>query len=114
MATVPFDTNTDGTVLVGPVGAMQQIVVKGLDMTADGQATVSLKRGSAVVWKTYAMNDPAKLGGIVLNVDVNRDLGLTDLDGNQVPSGGELTIGLDTSASVAGSITYSVIGPSGP
>lgn len=113
MPTRPFDTNENGYVLVGPVGSRQQILVKGLDITAADQVVVSLKRGSATVWKTYAMNDAATLGGIVLNFDRDRDLGQFDTNGDQVPSGGSLTLSLDGAVAVAGSISYEVIGPTG-
>lgn len=113
MPTIPIDTNSSGFVVASP-GAKQVCVILGLDLTAADTVVVSLKAGSKTIWKTYAMSDPTVLGGIVLNIDENRDLGLFDTSGDPIPAGAQVTLVLDGAVAVAGSITFRISGPTFP
>lgn len=103
MPSVLVDTNTDGDTLV-PAADRQTILVKGINLTAAGQVVVTLKLGDTVIWKTYAMNDAAVKGGIVVPFAHDRDLGAGVV-------GEALKIGLSAAVAVAGTIDYVTISP---
>lgn len=101
MASLLVDTNTDGATLVAAPGSRQFIRVLSLNLTADGQVEVSLKSDTTVVWKTYAMDDPATKGGIVLPPRQVIDCA----------PGEALKLGLSGAVGVAGSLEYLILGP---
>lgn len=102
MPNLLVDTSTDGATLVAAPNSRQFIRVTGLNLTADGQVTVSLKSNSTTIWKTYAMNDPSVKGGIVIPVE--------QMTVDCAP-GEALVIGLSAAVAVAGSLQYVIHGP---
>jgi hypothetical protein len=101
MPTIPVNTSTNDTILVPAPQPNQFIRVLGFDLTASSAVNISLKSGSTVIYgPTYATNVAG--GGLVLNIDPNRDL--------DCAPGQPLKIGLSASATVGGSLTYVIKG----
>jgi len=101
MPTIPVNTSTNDTVLVPAPQENQFIRVLGFDLVASGAVDISLKSGSTTIYgPTYAAN--AAGGGLVLNVDPNRDL--------DCAVGQPLKIGLSSPVFVGGSLTYVIKG----
>jgi hypothetical protein len=102
MPNLLVDTNADGHELVPAPGAYQFIRVIGLNLTAAAPVVVTLKSGSTVIWKSYAMDDANSLGGIVIPTDENNTI--------DCAPGQALNLGLSGTVGVAGSIEYVVKG----
>lgn len=102
---VDVSTSGDTTLVTVPAGSFVRIF--GLNLTANGQVVVSLKVGTTTVWKTYAMDDAAAVGGIVLPF-ADRDLGVFD-DAGAMLTGQNLIVNLSAAIGVAGSIDYAVM-----
>lgn len=98
------DTSTDGATLVAAPSAPRCFIrVNGLNLTANGAVTVSLKSNTTTIWKTYITSDPAVKGGIVLPVDGNQTI--------DCAPGEALNIGLSAAVAVTGTIEYVIYGP---
>lgn len=102
MPCVPIDTSASGdTALAAAPGPGRFHRVLAVDLTADGDTTVSLRGGSAVVWKTYGTAGDSV--GIVLPESRDRQL--------DCPPDQPLVLNNSDAVPIAGSVTYATLGP---
>lgn len=105
MPYILIDTAVTGnTTLVPAQGAYASIHVLGLDITSLNTCTVSLYSGTTLLWKTYATTIAG--GGIVLPCGLTSELFCKPND--------PLILNLSAPVAVAGSVSYTIVGPTTP